>query len=144
MTARVRRHTWAEGLSNAGHKPHQMTPRDFHLPRDFPCSSIPWANSALCNWPDGIPRNSSVGQPFPGRPWLPAEVWTHSVQCWGPAPLLAPLRTCGSLRQGAAASQALSQSTESSRKRAQQLCPPEGGPMGQRGGEQEMSTSFPA
>lgn len=39
-------------------------------------------NSALSNRPGGIPRNSSTGQPFPGRTWPQAEVWTR-CQSWG-------------------------------------------------------------
>lgn len=48
------------------------------------------------------------------KEWLQAEVWTR-LQSWGSS-ALPPLRKCGSLGLRAAASQALSQSTESSLK----------------------------
>ena len=63
----LRKHTWGRVLSNTGHTAGQNTPGDIHLPRDFPWASVPWANSVLCHWPDEIPKNTSVGQPFLGK-----------------------------------------------------------------------------
>lgn len=50
-----------------GHRAHQITLRDLHVPKDFPRASMSWANSLLCCWPVGIPRNASVNQTFPGK-----------------------------------------------------------------------------
>lgn len=143
-TQSLRKHTWGQSLQQ--HKAYRITPGEAHLPRNFPRSSIPWANSVLCDWPDGMPRNASVSQSFPGRTQTSDCVHTHPVPGLGADFTSSlPPREYGSLWQEAAASQVLSQRTESSIKSTQEFCPLEDGPVGQRGtGREETSASLPA